>query len=223
MSKIKEVEYIGVLNDPRSEQEKELDYTHDGVALSSIPVEWIEKTSFKSYKIKNQDGSSSCVAQATAKLLGVHEVVEGREYKDLSPKYIYTRRLNYPSGGMWFQNALEIACKEGTCLESYLPSDMTDETFMNDKSQETETCRITAPDYKGKTYITITNPTMDSIAQVLSQGYAVLLGFEFDYNEWVEKPFVDPNSKNKCRHGVVAIDFGVYNGERVIAIDDSWG
>lgn len=76
--------YIGVIEDPRSEEEKKCDFKSEGLIPSAIPVEWKEKESFKSYLIKNQDGSSSCVAQATSKLLGIHEVVEGREYKNLS-------------------------------------------------------------------------------------------------------------------------------------------
>lgn len=64
---------------------------------------------------------------------------------------------------------------------------------------------------------------MDYIAQALQQGYPALFGFEFDYDEWTTKPTVNKKSKNECRHGVVGTDFGVYNGEKVISIDDSWG
>lgn len=214
--------YNGIVEDPRSELEKSFDFKHEELATAGVPVVWKEKTEFKSYKIKDQDGSSSCVAQATAKLLGVHEVVEGREYVDLSPKFIYTRRANYPEGGMWLPNALEIACKQGTCKEEYLPSNFTGESFMNDKSQEIPICAQTAVDYKGKNYISLPID-MDAIASVLEQGYAVLLGVRFDYNEWTTIPFLDPNSQKKCGHGIAAIDYGVYNGVKVISIDDSWG
>ena len=215
-------EYIGVIEDPRSEEEKSHDFKSEGLIPSATFPEWKEKTEFKSYLIKNQDGSSSCVAQATAKLLGVHEVVEGREYQNLSPKFIYTRRSNYPTGGMWFQNALEIACNAGSCLETSLPSDMQGETFMNDKTQETPDCAIEAAKYKGKNYVALPID-MDKIAEVLAQGYAVLLGFRFDYDEWTTKPKMYTDSQLKCHHGVCATDYGILDGEKVIAIDDSWG
>lgn len=215
--------YIGIVEDPRTEDEKAMDWAHEGLTGADIVPEWKEKDKFKSYLMKNQDGSLSCVAQATAKMLGIHEVIEGREYKNLSPKFIYIRRENYPSGGMYLPNALAIACKDGTCEEELMPSDFKGETFMNDKSQETDDCVKNALKYKGKNYITIKKITMDSVAQALSQGYPVLFGFEFDYDEWTTKPTVKENSKNGCRHGVVGTDYGVYNGEKVISIDDSWG
>lgn len=216
-----ENEYIGIIEDPRTEQEKSFDYTSDEL-VSGAPVEWIEKTDFKSYLIKNQDGSSSCVGQAVAKLLGIHEVIEGRSYKDLSPKFIYTRRANYPSGGMYLPNALEIACKAGSCLESLMPSDMQGEAYMNDKSQETDGCKANALLYKGKSYVTLPID-IDKIAEVLAQGYGVLLGMTFDYDEWTDYPQINPTSKNKCRHGIAAVDFGLKDGVKVLAIDDSWG
>ena len=213
--------YIGIIEDPRSEEEKSKDFNYDGLIPSSIPLVWEEKETVKGYKVKNQDGSSSCVAQATAKLLGVHEVFEGKEYTDLSPKFIYTRRSNYPSGGMWFNNALEIATRYGTCKESSLPSDFKGESFMYDKT-EPETVKDEALLYKAKNYIAIPID-IDKIAEVINQGYGVLLGFRFDYNEWVEKPFLKSGSKLECHHGVAGVDFTLIDGKKYIVIDDSWG
>lgn len=220
---MEEEKYIGIIEDPRSLYEKSLDYKHDGLCASGLPYEWKEKTNFRSFKIKNQDGSSSCVAQATAKLLGIHEVIEGREYVDLSPKFIYTRRSNYPDGGMYLHNALEIACKFGTCKESTLPSDFTGESYMNDKTQETAICAKEALQYRGKNYVSFNTIDIDEIASVIEQGYGVLLGLRFDYDEWTTIPTLNPKSKQSCGHGVAGIDAGLYNGVKVIAIDDSWG
>lgn len=214
--------YIGVIKDPRTKAEKQQDFLASGLVESGVVVEWKEKQIFKSYKIKNQDGSSSCVAMATAKLLGAHEVLEGREYTDLSPKFIYTRRANYPSGGMWFQNALDIACKQGACREELLPSEMLGESVMNDKTTETAECAPDALNYRGKNYFSLA-VDMQTIAEVLEQGYAVLLGFTFDYDEWTDIPKIKSTSRNRCNHGVVALDYGLYNGVKVISIDDSWG
>jgi len=214
--------YIGVIEDPRSEKEKLRDFKSEGLVASAIPLQWKEKEVFKSYLIKNQDGSSSCVAQATSKLLGIHEVSEGREYKNLSPKFIYTRRQNYPSGGMYFQNALEIAVKDGSCLEESLPSDMTGESFMNDKTQEIPTCANEALEYKAKGYVALPID-VDKIAEVMEQGYGVLLGFKFDYDEWTTYPSLHADSNLACHHGVAGIDYGLVKGKKYISIDDSWG
>lgn len=218
-----EDEYIGIIEDPRSEDKKALDFKADGLVSVGAPLIWKDKLEYKSYLIKNQDGSSSCVAQAVSKMLGIHEVLEGGEYQNLSPKFIYTRRQNYPSGGMWFQNALEIATKYGTCKESTLPSDMEGESFMNDKTQEVKpTCELEALNFRSKNYVAL-SIDINKIAEVLQQGYAVLLGFRFDYEEWTTDPFLKENSALRTHHAVCATDYGIRNNKKVIAIDDSWG
>lgn len=211
-------QYLGIVEDPRSELEKSFDFQHEELAGANIP-NWKEKTEFKKYPMKNQDGSLSCVGQATAKMLGILQ----KEYTNLSPKFIYTRRANYPNGGMWLPNALNIAVKEGSCLEETLPSDFKPESFMNDKTQETPECAIEAKKYKGKAFFEIKNISMNALAEVLEQGYPLLLGFRFDYDEWTEIPTVNPNSKNSCGHGVTGTDYGILLGKKVISIDDSWG
>jgi peptidoglycan hydrolase-like protein with peptidoglycan-binding domain len=213
--------YNGIAPDPRTIQEQNKDYQYKDLARGEVEVKWVEKDILKNYPIQNQDGSLSCVAQATAKLLGIHEVVEGRDYMQLCPKFIYTRRENYPSGGMWLPNALSLACKYGSCPEPFMPCDFKGETFMNDKT-ELAGLEKRALEYRAKYYFQL-NINIDEIAQVLEQGYGVLLGFRFDYNEWDDVPHIDPNSKNECGHGVAAVDYMLYDGKKALLIEDSWG
>lgn len=216
-------EYIGIAEDPRSLQDRLKDYQYDDLVMGEIKLNWIdyEDKTCVSYIIQNQDGSLSCVAQATAKLLAIHECVEGREYKQLCPKFIYTRRENYPNGGMWLPNALSIACKYGSCPELFMPCDNKGETFMNDKT-ELPMCAEKALPYRAKYYFEIP-VEIDKIAEVLEQGYGVLLGMEFDYDEWTDVPKINPKSKNKCRHGIAAVDYCLYKGQKALIIEDSWG
>lgn len=218
--------YIGIVEDPRSEEAKAKDYKHEDLAQGVQSFEWKQKSEqeLKEFKIRNQDGSSACVSFATAKILGMHEVLEGRPFADLSPKFIYTRRANYPDGGMWLPDALSIACKSGACLETQLPCDNEGEAYMNDRSQEDSTDGPNAALYKAKFYFEIKSRSIDDIAAVLQQGYGVLLGFRFDYNEWTEVPFLDPNSKLLCGHGIPAVDYLLLpDGRKALLIEDSWG
>lgn len=216
--------YNGIVEDPRSEEQKALDYKHEDLAMGEIPLNWIEynEKHLKSYLIQNQDGSLSCVAQGTSKILAIHEVKEGRNYTQLCPKFIYDLRSNYPGGGMWLPNALDIACKYGTCKESLLPCDMKGETFMNDKSMIVAKHNDDAKNYKGKFYFEITGG-IDKIAEVMEQGYGVLLGFRFDYDEWTDVPTIHSDSKQALGHAVAAVDYCLYNGEKALIIEDSWG
>jgi len=217
--------YQGIAPDPRTDLEKSFDFTHEELGMGTDTVIWKEKTKeeWKTYKVRNQDGSLSCVGQATAKILGIHEIKEGREFKDLSPKFIYTRRANYPDGGMWLPDALSIACQYGSCEEYLLPCENQGETWLNDKSQETPLCVENALLYKGKIYISINNLDIDAIASVIQGGYAVLLGFRFDNDEWTDVPFLKVDSGKSAGHGVAGVDFVLHNGEKSIVIEDSWG
>lgn len=215
--------FIGALNDPRSEEEKAKDYKYEDLSMGEIPLNWVEydEKHLKTFPIQNQDGSSSCVAQGTSKILAIHEVKEGRAYKQLCPKFIYTRRQNYPDGGMWLPNALSIACKYGTCEESLMPCDSKGESFMNDKTETSEQIE-NAQNYRAKYYFEIKGG-IDKIAEVLEQGYGVLLGFRFDREEWTDVPSVKDGALNKLGHGVACVDYCLYKGEKALIIEDSWG
>jgi hypothetical protein len=217
--------YNGIVEDPRTLAEKFSDYKHESLSMGVTTLNWIEhnEKNLKSFLIQNQDGSLSCVAQGTSKLLAMHEVLEGRSYTQLCPKFIYTRRENYPGGGMWLPNALSLACKYGTCEEKLLPCDSKGETFMNDKEVEKIECKENAVNYKGKFYLEITDRSIDKIAEVLEQGFGVLLGFRFDHNEWLDVPILKVDSKKSSGHAVAGIDYCLYNGEKAILIEDSWG
>ena len=219
-----EENYNGIVEDPRSIQDQALDYRHEDLAQGEVILNWIDynEKHLKTYPIQNQDGSLSCVAQATSKILAMHEVLEGGSYKQLCPKFIYTRRENYPSGGMWLPNALSIACKNGACEEILQPCDMKGETFMNDLS-EPGILVENAKNFKGKYYFEITDRSIDNIAKVLEQGYGVLAGFRFDYNEWTDVPWLDPNSKRVCGHGIAFVDYVLYEGKKALVMEDSWG
>ena len=93
---------------------------------------------------------------------------------------------------------------------------------MNDKVNLTESIIENAKQYKAKYYFEITGG-INKIAEVLEQGYGVLLGFRFDYDEWLDVPVIHEDSKKQCGHGVAAVDYVLYKGEKAIIIEDSWG
>lgn len=217
--------YNGIAEDPRSPEAKAQDYKHEDLAMGEVKLDWsdLDKKVYPEYPIQNQDGSSSCVAQAVAKILAMHEVKEGRDYTQLCPKFIYDFRQNFPEGGMWLPNALAIACAYGSCKESMLPCDMKGETFMNDKDLITSEMINNAINFKGLYYFEITNRSMDNIASVIEQGYGVLAGFRFDRDEWTDVPFVKEGSTRALGHGVALMRYGLHSNLQAFGMDDSWG
>jgi hypothetical protein len=102
-----------------------------------------------------------------------------------------------------------------------MPCDNKGESFMNDKI-ETNVCLEDAQNFKGKAYFQITGG-IEKIAKIIEQGYGVLMGARFDYDEWVDIPFIKEGSTLKCGHGFAGTRYCLYKGEKAIMIEDSWG
>ncbi len=214
--------YNGIIADPRTAEAKAKDFTHEELFASAPAPVWEERES-KKFPIFSQDGSSGCVAFATAKILGVDEQYEGREFIHLSPRDIYIRRTNKDSGGMYLPNALEIAMKHGAALETALPSEDKGEAQMNSWEGVSAATDAQAKDYRSKSYVSFADLDMDKIAAITSQGKAVLLGARFDYDEWTDFPTVKPGSTRQCGHGIAIVDNILIKGKKYLVIDDSWG
>ena len=213
--------YNVIVDDPiRDQKEKETGFIHEELFSAPPAPKWDERTP-KQFPIFNQDGSSACVAFAVAKILGIDEVYEGREFVHLSPRDIYTRRTTQ-GGGMYLPEALDIGRNHGATLESLLPSENKGETEMNDKTGITADTDATAQRYKsaGRVALPI---DIDAIAAITTSGKGVLLGHRFDYSEWTDFPTVDPNSKLTCGHGTAGVDNVLVSGKKYIVMDDSWG
>lgn len=210
----------GALDDPRPQTEKDKDYKAEEVASFPL-IQWVEKKSneWRKFPIFNQDGSSSCVAQATAKLLGVENFLEENAFVQFSARDIYTRRSN-EGGGMYFQEALQIACDYGATLETLMPSQELSETLMNISARKLSDEQI-AKIFKGGGYVQLPFD-IDKIASVISSGKSVLLGFRFNGDEWGSVPEIKTD-KPELHHGVAGTDFCLYNGKKSVIIDDSWG
>lgn len=185
-------------------------------------VDWQEKKDWKTYESFDQDGSSSCVANAVAKMLGIENLKEEGKFIHFSPRDIYTRRTNKPAEGMYFREAMEIGSKYGATLEQLMPSQGLSETIMNSAEDRTPYDEIIAKTGRGGNYVALPYD-INAIATILSRGKGVLLGFMWNYNEWDKViPTLTDTIPQYC-HAICATDFGLLNGKKVIAIDESWG
>lgn len=184
-------------------------------------VDWQEKTDWKTYESFDQNGSSSCVANAVSKMLGIENMKEEGKFIHFSPRDIYTRRTNKPGEGMSFREAMEIGSKYGATLEQLMPSQGLSETIMNSAEDRKPFDEIIAKIGRGGNYVALPCD-INAIATILLRGKGVLLGFTFDYSEW-DRVVPVINGTPKYCHAVCATDFGLLNGKKVIAIDESWG
>jgi len=214
------MEYNGILEDPRTPEEKELIFEHDELFSGIAEPKWDERAP-KKYPLRWQDGSSGCVMFALAKILGIDEEYEGREYVELSPRDGYVERVNIGSGGMFFPNAMDIAKKQGLTLESLVPSENKGESLLNSREGITAETRKIGLKYKTAGYVELPLD-MDKIASITSMGKGVLMGFRFDREEWAVRPWVKQYSQRKVGHAVACVDNVLKNGIKILAVDDSW-
>lgn len=198
--------YKGALQDTRPQAERNCDWQHSDIAGNVLP-NWIEKTTWKKYIPREQNGSLSCVGQSCAKAI---EVLLG-EVESAHP--IYRSRNNYPNGGMWIGDAGDICKKIGTTLETLDASQSQHESEMNrDITVNTPT--------KVLSYIFAQPKDIDSIASAIEASGHCILIFHANGNEWKEKPVYNGKEIN-FGHAVCGVDYALVNGEKCIIIEDS--
>lgn len=226
----------GIVEDPRAEAEKELDYEDEEI-LEFAPIDWprwedvrteIEQE-LANFKVFNQNGSSSCLAQATALALGIDNWLEEGKFIALSPADIYCRRTNKLRKGMYFQDALHLAYKHGATLYDFLPTDGLNEEEINKLLDNYlpsygEVAKI----FKAGNYFWIAQGTKDieRIAYWLNvEKRPVVLGVKFGPREWNRVEPVILDGYGIYGHGICAVPKGafIYKGKKTILIQDSWG
>lgn len=212
--------FTGCLEDNRCEADKLKDFQHEELFAMGA-YDWTEKKTYRSFPIRNQDGSSSCVAQTLALMLGVENLLEEGRFVELSAADIYTRRSNKPGGGMIGVNAFEIAKKFGATLEVLMPSQNIGESEINKAERKLSDEQISQV-FKTGGYVQLPFD-IDKIASVIATGKAVMVWFQFPRSEWNKEPKVSSSTDDIVHHSVTAVDFTLKNGKKYLVIQDSWG
>lgn len=201
---------LGLIEDPRSEEEKTKDYQHEEVYMAS-KLNWDRSLDgCPVYSVRDQDGSSSCVAQSGAKAL---ETILGQV---MSAHPIYRRRKNFSNLGMWLQDCGDIIRNLGTTTESIDPSQGLSEQEMN-KDITVDTL------ISGFNYAFCND--IDQIAQAIERYKHCLVTIGFNYDEYVEfeKPISNGKPANSYHCLCAIYYFTDENGEKCIVADESWG
>lgn len=219
------LEDLGLIKDPRPDKEKEKDYLAEEIIFSFSPIEWKEKpeSEWIKFPIFYQKHSSSCVAQAVAKVLGIENYIEEGKFVHYSAKDIYTRRANKPGKGMWFQDGMKIGHKIGATFEQLMPSQGLNEGPMNDSSDRTPLTEIAGKIGRGGNYVSLP-VDINAIASVIEyQKKGVVIGVRFGPKEWNRDVPVVLSGSRKSGHAVVATNAILYKGKKALVIEDSWG
>lgn len=222
----KKQEYsFGWLGDEKEHLDERNYYTEE-IFKSYPSPNWVEKkpSEWRRFEpIRNQSTSSSCVAQSLALALGIENYLEEGKFEVLSARFIYSRGyVEATGGGMFYLQALEIARKEGTCLEQQMPSLGLDENAMRKRDDETQNIRWTAQIYKASSYIVLPLD-IDVIAGIIEQTKkGVLLGVRFNQGGFAS-PEVVLDKNGIYGHGILCLDYSIYKGKKALIFQNSWG
>lgn len=222
------VGFTGALLDTRGDEEKKTDIHFDEMVAGASAVNWTVKkwSDFRRFPVQDQSSSMSCVWQTIRKLMRVMFKVNRGLDLDFSASYGYRKRSNYPQGGTMASDAYKTA-EQGVTLNALMPSDNLSEVEMNNVEIESYH-DVVAEGFKLPYHIELPAGDVETIASVIqTTKKAVMLWFYFSGTEWsvdvptINDPSNTPYTQNITRHSVAGVDFGIFNGEKGIFIEDS--
>ena len=221
-----EIDYTGVIADPRSKKEKKKDWTTEEVLASSSPIEWKAKRKWKSYTSRNQHRTGSCVPQSVSKALEINELRESGDKVVFSASKAYAERTNHGSGS-WPQQMAKYAVDGLYTTEASIKSQMcnSDQEMSDWANNWDSEDRHIGEMYGSGAYLDVKDLDFDKVASYLDQGHPVIMTFYFTSKEWSKRtPTADDlnlDFQSSLHHEVCATDFGIKNGKKVIRIEDS--
>lgn len=121
--------------------------------------------------------------------------------------------------------------REGTCLESQLPSTDVIESEINKPYDVTDEMKRARATYASGSSFTWATWTIDDVARMIDQGTPVCLFWFFEnsrFNEWWNfTPRVlaqmEVGGKDTARHQATAIDYLIADGKKTLVVMDSAG
>ena len=220
--------YNGVPSLGTTEQENNL-YKADELVSSpaSFSLALTSPDLWKIYPSRYQDGSSSCVYQARAKMAGILQEQKHGEFVEYSASD-YNKRSNYGEGSYPIE-ALDNMRKEGIGLEALEPSQNKSETELAEVKQnefEKEVAKVSLLDG----YYALPPYNFDVFVSTLhATKKPIMFGFYATFKEW-DSNIIDIKTENlkledaPVRHEVCATPhYGIYEGKEGFTFEDSKG
>jgi hypothetical protein len=217
-------QHLGANEDTRTDEQKAKDFKFEEIVSAPMPVSWVEKppSTWTKYPIRNQDGSSTCVAQSMAKIVGALESKRAT-FPVLSAASIYNKRKDQTVDGMIGTEAMDIALNSGLVPEVVVPSQLLSEAQVRAQVVNDAYLDDLAKAARIGGYVQFSPRDFDSVASTIqATGKPVMVWFTFTYPEWTDVPTIISPTPN-LRHSVTAVDVTLYQGQQCIIIEDSWG
>jgi hypothetical protein len=228
-------EFLGVLPDTRTPEQKEFDLTHPEIFSSSVAtyLPSLQKASkyVAVFPVDNQYATSSCVAHGKVLATAIFMMLQEQQpFEQLASMFVYRNRSNYPQPGMVPALAIEQIEAAGAPIYADLPTPTT-EAAANALTIDAATARA-AKQLAGFRWITITDYTnIDTLAFVAnSLNLPVNIYIYGTVAEWSQQTvdiltpgLVKGSPEAEVSHCVTVLPNSAYlaNGKRYVIIQDS--
>ena len=178
-------------------------------------------------KIKHQNGSSSCVSQATTYHAEILNFKETGEWVELSPHFIYPF-VHLQGGGSYTKDNMAYVCDNGIATEqdcpSYMPNSVPpSEVWMEDGSNITQQAKDNAYTYLSKKYVTWDNQNVDMFKQAIYNGNGCVICSWGNNYCWQNAQILLPDNRTQMswQHGVCLV--GWDDATKNFKFINSWG
>lgn len=211
---------------------------HAEISAAMPPAAWVEKdpvSGFQTYPKRSQGLAGDCVEFSFAKAIAVDFLNLTGIYRDLSPHSVYPFCFEAGGGSNSLTVGRDVIPKIGMTLESLFPSENLTEAQAESADGYPLDAKKIALLYRvpGVNECPADFETIASVLQAYqSQGKkkAVLVTLIAQNNGmWYSRTPVPPSlpptaiDKSLWYHKVPVCDFGLIGGQKVLAIDNSWG
>lgn len=226
--------FTGAIPDDRPESVKLGDVHFEEIVASANPVSWpaLDTSRLPSWPIFDQGSTSSCVAFTKALMSSILYELRIGVWIRFSARWIYSKRRNKPQGGMIGVDAFDIEAASGIVPEDMVPSERLTEAQISDYSSRPWEMEVGKALRMSDQRIILPKGDIEAAASVQqTTGKPIMVWFMWHYEEWVKNvpailrpappyhhstTFVPPRAKGES-------SFGIYQGEKAIVIQDSWG
>ena len=175
---------------------------------------------------EDQDGSSSCVGQASSMYASVLNYVEKGKWEKLSARDIYSW-IYLLYGGAYLRDSMSRIVEFGLLPEKECPSyengQPPSEVFMRNRFKEVPQFTNMVRDLtKSVEYVSV--PTsIDEFAKAITLHKGMILGVRGDNNGTWFSEFPVPPTKSTWGHALYACRAKMINGKKYIGFKNSWG
>lgn len=208
-------------------------WRHEEIAGGISDPVWVEKDftkgEFVTYPKRCQGPQSSCVAYSYGKLLAIDELSENGVWRELSPRSLYSF-THVPGGGSSALDSVKLLTKIGMTLEHLFPTEgLSEEQVVSSQGYALD-ARQVALVYKPGSYVEC-NADFETIASIIEgfrkQGIKKGVGISMigtsNGSTFSLYPIPPKYNDRVWYHRITVTDYGLINGKKVLAFDNSFG